>query len=121
MRMLIADDNSEVRAALHLLLNEMGWPDIVQAADAKAAMAVVERGQVDVVLLDWELPDGRRARGQGQALAAEIKQTAPGCRVIAMSGRPEAREEALAAGCDGFVSRNEPPDLLLALLGEAES
>ena len=34
-----------------------------------------------------------------------------------MSGRSESRLESLRAGCDGFVSRNDPPDRLLALLG----
>jgi hypothetical protein len=34
-----------------------------------------------------------------------------------MSGRPEAENESLTAGCDAFVSRNEPPDRLVRLLG----
>ncbi len=37
--------------------------------------------------------------------------------MIAMSGGPESRGESLGAGCDAFVSKNDPPDRLLALLG----
>ena len=33
--------------------------------------------------------------------------------MIAMSGRPESRLESLRAGCEGFVSKNDPPDRLL--------
>ncbi len=72
---------------------------------------------VDVVLLDWELPQGGYAGGTAAEFVRESKQRAPGCRMIAMSGRPESRGESLRAGCDAFVSKNDPPDRLLALLG----
>ena len=34
--------------------------------------------------------------------------------VVALSGLPEARREALAAGADAFVSKGDPPEKLLA-------
>jgi CheY-like chemotaxis protein len=70
-----------------------------------------------VILLDWELPQGDYAGGSTAEFVRESKQRAPGCRMIAMSGRPESRGESLGAGCDAFVSKNDPPDRLLALLG----
>jgi DNA-binding NarL/FixJ family response regulator len=36
--------------------------------------------------------------------------------VIALSGRPEARQAALAAGANDFVSKSDPPDRLLAAI-----
>ena len=70
-----------------------------------------------MVLLDWELPEGDYAGRTAAEFVQESKQSVPGCRVIAMSGRPESRLESLRAGCDAFVSKNDPPDRLLALLG----
>ena len=34
-------------------------------------------------------------------------------RVIALSGRPEARQAALEAGASAFVSKGDPPEFLL--------
>jgi hypothetical protein len=34
--------------------------------------------------------------------------------LIALSGLPAARQEALAAGVDSFVSKGDPPEKLLA-------
>ena len=118
MRTLLADDNDEIRAALRLLLEELGEGDVLEAGDLGEALAALPGAGVDVILLDWELPQGDYAGGRPTAeFVRESKQRAPGCRMIAMSGRPESRVESLGAGCDAFVSKNDPPDRLLALLG----
>ena len=36
--------------------------------------------------------------------------------MIVLSGRPEARQMALAAGADEFVSKIDPPEKLLAAI-----
>ena len=123
MRILLADDNVEIRAALRLLLEEFGEHDIVEAADGRQLVSVLGQGPVDVILLDWELPEGGScshndlpARVLPTLWVEQLRRRCGACRVIAMSGRSESRLESLRAGCDGFVSRNDPPDRLLALL-----
>ena len=116
MRTLLADDNAEIRAALRLLLEELGEHDIVEAGDLTQALAVTRDTPFDVVLLDWDLPAGGGGGGDSAEFVQELARKVPGCRVIAMSGRPESHPESVRAGCEGFVSRNEPPDKLLALL-----
>jgi CheY-like chemotaxis protein len=127
MRILLADDNAELRAALRLLLEELGEPDMIEAGDEQELLSLAEQGNVDVILLDWELPEGSvgnhdNAAWQGRPaeLVQELKRTCPRARVIAMSCRPEAEKLSRLAGCDGFVSRNEPPDRLLAVLQIAD-
>jgi CheY-like chemotaxis protein len=119
MRTLLADDNGEIRAALRLLLGELGELDIVEAGDLDEAFGAVFNGSVDIVLLDWEMTGSTDGRSESDTadFVREAKREAPGCRVIAMSVRPEAQAESLRAGCDAFVSRTDPPDRLLALLG----
>ena len=124
MRIVLADDNKEIRFALGLLLRESGarpegspepfQSNIVEAANAADVIRHLEEAHCDVVLLDWELP----GLSCGELLA-EIRRLASGCRVVAMSGRPEAHRHSLSLGVDGFVSKNEPPDRLLELLGMA--
>jgi CheY-like chemotaxis protein len=120
MHTLIADDNSEVRAALLLLLRELSGRDIVEASSmAEALRACEESGPgaaPELVLLDWELPAGTFGPAGPAAFVTALREAAPTCRIIAMSARPEAEEESLRAGCDAFVSRTDPPDRLVGLL-----
>jgi DNA-binding NarL/FixJ family response regulator len=112
MRVLLADDQTKVRSALRLLLEqEPGLSVVGEAAEAEDLLAQVEVTQPDLVLLDWELP-GLRTDDRLSALRA----LCPQLKVIALSGQPEARRAALSAGADAFVSKGEPPERLLAAL-----
>ena len=110
MRVLLADDQTKVRSALRLLLEqEPGLSVVGEAAEAEDLLAQAEATQPDLVLLDWELP-GLRTDDQLSVLRA----LCPQLKVIALSGQPEARRAALSAGADAFVSKGEPPERLLA-------
>ena len=50
-------------------------------------------------------------------LLPKLKEIRPGLHVIVLSARPEARQEALASGADGFVSKMDHPEKLLAAVG----
>jgi len=110
MRFLLADDQAEVRSALRLLLEQEPGMDVVgEAAGVQELLALV--AQPDLVLLDWELPGPPAI-----ALLPALRSRYPHVRVIALSGRPEARQEALEAGIDAFVSKGDPPEHLLTVL-----
>jgi len=112
VRVLIADDNKEIRSALTLVLNEL-WPhcEIGEAGHGVDVPAIVERSQPDLVLLDWDL-DG----GPAGHIVDHIKSHHPASAVVAMSSRPEGREESLLAGATAFVGTNDPPERLFELL-----
>ncbi len=112
IRILIADDQPQVRSALRLLLKQQSGTTVVgEAGDAGQLLELVVELQPDLVLLDWELP------GQdSSATLAQLRAVRSGLRAIALSGRPEARETAMAAGADGFVSKGDPPERLVAEL-----
>ena len=110
MRVLIADDQPQVRSALRLLLQvKFGAATVSEAGDLEQALELVGAEQPDLVLLDWELP----ARSGANPLT-ELRTVHPGLAVIALSGRPEARRAALVAGVDAFISKGDPPERLLA-------
>ena len=112
MRVLLADDQTKVRSALRLLLEqEPGLSVIGEAAKAENLLAQVEATQPDLVLLDWELP-GLRTDDRLSAL----RTLCPLLKVIALSGQLEARRAALAAGAEAFVSKGDPPERLLTTL-----
>jgi DNA-binding NarL/FixJ family response regulator len=112
MRLVIADRQAATRAALSMLLAPEEDVDIVgQAGDKQQLLSLVETTQPDVVLLDWELVGSAAVD-----LLAELRAMALPGKVIALSGRPEAKRAALEAGVDGFVSKGDPPARLLTAL-----
>jgi DNA-binding NarL/FixJ family response regulator len=113
MRVLLADDRPKTRFALRLLLERQPGIQVVgEAADAEELLVQAKATFPNVVLLDWELPkDG--------SLMSALRGTCPHLCVIALSGRPETRTAALAAGADAFVSKADPPERLLAAVRNA--
>jgi DNA-binding NarL/FixJ family response regulator len=118
MRVLIADDQPQVRSALRLLLKqEPGVTVVGEAEDTQQALELAAGQRPDLVLLDWELPGpwvGGPLKNAGQRLLPTLRARCPHTKVIALSGRPEARKAALAAGADAFVSKGDPPERVLA-------
>jgi DNA-binding NarL/FixJ family response regulator len=112
MRVLLADKRPHVRSALQILLKYEPEVYVVgEANDASSLLAQIRVIHPDATLLDWELP-GLSAIGSIRALKTDF----PHLSVIALSGRPETRQEALDAGADAFISKIEPPEQLLAAL-----
>ena len=122
MRVLLADDQSKVRSALRLVLEQQpGIHVLGEAVDTTGLLDWVTVTCPDLVLLDWELPgleaDGP-STGSGQRLLSTLRELCPCLAVIALSGRPEARRAALDAGADAFVSKGDPPERLLAAVND---
>ena len=116
MRVLLADDRPTTRFALRLLLERQPGIQVVgEAADAEELLVRAIATFPDVVLLDWELPN---LSIDGSSLSA-LRRVCPHLCVIALSGRPETRTKALAAGADAFVSKADPPERLLAAVRNA--
>jgi DNA-binding NarL/FixJ family response regulator len=112
MRVLLADDNPNVRFALAALLNRR--PEVVivgQARDAAQLLALLHSTIPDLLLLDWRLP-GLVDAGSVPAL----REGHPDLMIVALSGRPELGHEALALGADDFVSKIDPPESLLGAI-----
>lgn len=109
-RVLLADDNDQLRAALALLLETRLHAQIVAEARSMGELcAGLAATHPEVVVLDWELP-GEPVTGRVEALRA----AEPGVRVIVTSARPESAAAALAARADAFVNKADPPETILA-------
>jgi len=108
-RILLADDNSDLRSALRLFLEtRLGFELIVEARDMEHVLAQVEDSHPDCIILDWELP-GRPIHER----VAVLRSLVPGLKVIAFSARPESRPDALSEGVDAFVCKTEAPVVVL--------
>jgi two-component system response regulator DesR len=114
VRLLLADDQELVRAALCALLDlEVDFEVVasVGRGDQVAPAAIAHRP--DVALLDIEMPGL-----DGLAAAAVLATQLPSCRVVILTtfGRAGYLRRAMEAGAAGFVVKDAPPDVLAATI-----
>lgn len=112
IRVMIADDEDAIRAALTSLLSaDPGIVVIGEASDAQAAIELAASRHPEVALLDVRMP-----RGGGPRAALEITQDAPDIRVIALSALEDAGSvlEMLDAGASAYVAKGDDTDTIIA-------
>ncbi len=104
-RVLIVDDEPDIRELLEITLSRMGL-DTVSAANLESAYAELENSPFDLCLTDMHLPDGN-----GMQLVKHIQNALPDLPVamITAFGSVETAIEALKVGAFDFVSK--PIDL----------
>ncbi|MFJ7436327.1 response regulator [Methylorubrum thiocyanatum] len=84
-RILVVDDDREVRHVTASFLNDFGY-DETEAADGRAALALMEQGErFDLVVADLAMPGMT-----GVELAAAIRQRFSGVPVLLLTGHAEA-------------------------------
>ena len=112
VRVLIADDDPRVRAALRsFLAASPGFHVTGEADTADMALDLAREQAPAVALVDVLLPTAPEGLGLLRALANDLRIPA-----IAMSMRSGLRGQALAAGAYQFLEKGCPPELLLAAL-----
>ncbi len=110
MRVMIADDDVQVRSALRLLLEQRQDAELAAEADsADEIIATASAIAPDVILLDWQL-----CGNDSRSLLRLLRYKYPDVAVIALSARPESKRCAIEAGACAFISKNDPPEVLQA-------
>ncbi len=100
-KVLIVDDESAIRRALHNTLHGMGF-DVDDAASGEAALDLVREAEYDVVLLDINMP------GIGGIRACrEIRKSLPRLAILMLTvrDREEDKVTALDAGADDYITK----------------
>ena len=114
LRILVADDEGTIRAALAALLSlEDDLLVVAQAADGREAVEQARRHRPDVAVVDLEMPGL-----DGIAVVAELRRAAPDCETVVLSGRgrPAHLREALEAGALAFVAKGAPAGTLAEVI-----
>jgi DNA-binding NarL/FixJ family response regulator len=113
LRVLIADDESLVRAGFRALIdNEPGMIVVGEAADGATAVDLVRQTQPDVVLMDIRMPnvDGLEAT---RRIAEAPDLTHVHVLILTTFDHDEYVIDALDAGAGGFLIKNTDPGQLL--------
>ncbi len=109
MRLLLVDDNAEVREGLRVMLELSEGIEVVgMAGEGWEALKLAEECLPDVVLMDIRMPamDGLEA-------TRLIKLLRPEIRVIALTLYQSYRDDALAAGAEAVLVKGCPMTELL--------
>ena len=113
-RVYLADNQLKVRSALRLLLLDLNMQVVGEAADWPIALAQAAVAHPDMLVVHW----GLLPEGAGAALA-ELCRACPAVRIVVLSGQLGARQTALSAGADAFISKSDAPERVAELLRAA--
>jgi CheY-like chemotaxis protein len=116
-RVLIAEDEVDIRQLARLML-ELAGHEVIEAADGGAALSILASDpDIDVVLLDLRLP-GHNGWEVLAQLRAQGRAVAP--RVVVFSAQIEPRDydRARREGASGFLEKPFSEDDLLAAVAE---
>ena len=116
-RVLVVDDDEDMRLSLRLGLSAMGWAT-TEASTAAEAMACAQTCDPDVILLDLGLPDA-----DGSGVLAQLKESAATTwiPVVVLSARSEGSRvgDLLREGAQDYLVKPCSMDELEARLATA--
>ena len=107
-RVMIADDDLNIRDALRELLeSEAGIEVVAVARDATEAVEAAAQLHPDVAILDVKMPGGG-----GPRAARDILAESPGTRIVALSAYGDRASilEMLSAGASAYLVKGSMPD-----------
>lgn len=114
-RILIIDDEQDIRATVEILLGRMGL-DTLSAPDLETGLLLIQHEPLDLVLTDMRLPDG-----SGLDVVRWIADNAPTLPVAVMTayGSPQDAVAALKSGAFDYVQKPVDTALLRRVVKEA--
>jgi DNA-binding NarL/FixJ family response regulator len=114
LRVVVADDQSMVRAGFRSLLNEEPGLEVVgEAADGEQAVAAVRRFRPDVALMDIRMPNVDGLEATRRIVAAGL---ATRILILTTFDLDEYVYEGLRAGASGFLLKDASPEQLIAAI-----
>lgn len=114
IRVLVADDQSLVRAGFRMLLSHESDIEVVaEASNGEEAVWHAGRVNPTVVLMDIRMPtlDGLEATRRILAANSAVRVL-----ILTTFDLDEYIYEALSAGASGFVLKDDPPEQLIAAI-----
>jgi DNA-binding NarL/FixJ family response regulator len=114
-RVLIADDDPDVRAVLAAQL-ALSFDIVGTAADTNEAIAMAAEHRPDIAILDVEMPGGG-----GPRATREINAATPATTIVALSADESDRvvRDMLGAGAVAYIRKGVTAEELTALLHES--
>jgi len=111
MKILLVDDSRTIRNIQKNVLAQMGYTDILEAADGVEALKLLESETPDLVLVDWNMPNM-----DGLTLVSRIRQKDTALPLIMVTTEAEKGRviEALKAGVNNYLVKPFTGEVLSA-------
>lgn len=112
---LLVDDEAHIRKYISLILKQLGDPIIVEASDGEEALAVYQRENPDLVLLDVNMP-----KMEGIEALKRLKEIDPNAMVIMLTSiaNRQTVDEALEYGAINYIRKDTPKEEIAKSLAE---
>jgi DNA-binding NtrC family response regulator len=117
-RVLIVDDEADVRKMVRLTLFKAGF-DVVEAADGDQAMKEIRSGDnplmVDAILCDIHMP-----KVNGMEAVPSFRKQFPSVPVIILTGHPDVKgaTELMKQGVVDYLVKPVSPEKLIDIVGK---
>ncbi|ADC71685.1 MULTISPECIES: chemotaxis response regulator CheY [unclassified Thioalkalivibrio] len=102
MKILIVDDFSTMRRIIKNLLRDLGFNNTQEADDGSTALPMLQNGDFDFLITDWNMPNMPGIDLLRAVRADEKLKTMPVLMVTAEAKRDQI-VEAAEAGVNGYV------------------
>jgi CheY-like chemotaxis protein len=104
VRVLVADDEEDIRLLVCLAVRKAGCTVVAAAADGAEALRAAREQRPDLVVLDVSMPE---ATGLEVCEALRADPLTAGCRVLLLSAgaSPDDIARGLAAGADAYLPK----------------
>ncbi len=111
MRILVVDDFSTMRRIVKNLLGGLGFTNIVEADDGNTALPILEKGGIEFLVTDWNMP-GMPGIELLKAVRANPKLATLPVLMVTAEAKREQIMLAAQAGVNGYVVKPFTADTL---------
>ncbi|MBX5459665.1 MAG: chemotaxis response regulator CheY [Steroidobacteraceae bacterium] len=102
LKFLVVDDYSTMRRIIKNLLHDLGYANVTEADDGKTALPLLQNGNFDFLITDWNMP-GMAGLDLLKAVRANEKLKKLPVLMLTAEAKREQIVEAAQAGVSGYV------------------
>ena len=102
MKVLVVDDFSTMRRIVKNLLRDLGFTNIQEADDGSTALPMLQGGDFDFVVTDWNMP-GMQGIDLLRAIRADAKLKHIPVLMVTAEAKKEQIIAAAQAGVNGYI------------------
>jgi len=102
MKVLVVDDFSTMRRIVKNLLRDLGFTNIQEADDGSTALPMLQGGDFDFVVTDWNMP-GMQGIDLLKAIRADSSLSHIPVLLITAEAKKEQIVMAAQAGVNGYI------------------
>ncbi|RTE86127.1 MULTISPECIES: chemotaxis response regulator CheY [Gammaproteobacteria] len=102
MKILVVDDFSTMRRIIKNLLRDLGFQNVSEADDGSTALPMLQNGEYDFVVTDWNMP-GMQGIDLLRAIRSDEQLSHIPVLMVTAEAKREQIIEAAQAGVNGYI------------------